>query len=298
MEPRPAHQNSTQGLAAILVVLGSTFLGCGRIRQPLNDQGRSSVQEPQVPTPALVRVVACWPAFPLAEDLVDAYAPDHPSVSIDLIPAASPVARSMVSSGRADVAIVAQPIDSSGASRLSPDASSLLASESLAVDAVGIIVHRGSSLRELSMAEVAGLFAGYRLDWEELGAGHGRPEILTQEEGSAMRSIFDEAVMGQQTISSAAVVLPHDRGVLEYVAENPLAIGYLSTAYVDERVRLVAIGGSEPTPKEIQRGGYPLVYSLEIMLSPGASPEASRLASFALSNKGREIVARRYVPPS
>lgn len=296
MERRLAHRASVLGLVAFLVVLLSTLLGCRRVLQPLDDREPSPVQEPDGPTPVLVRIVACWPAFPLAEDLVAAYAADHPNALIDLAPASSSVARGLVAAGRVDMAIVGEMPDSRGPTRSSRDDSSSLVSEPLALDAIGVIVHADSSLREVSVAELASLFAGYRLDWEELGAGQGRPEILIREEGSAMRRAFDEIVMGQQTVSSASVVLPHDNAILEYVAEHPRAIGYLSKAYVDDRVRLVAIDGFEPTRDEIRRGRYPLVYPLAILLSPKAPAEASCLSSFALSSKGRDIVEQRYVP--
>ena len=179
-----------------------------------------------------------------------------------------------------------------------------LASKVLALDAIAIIVHRDLPLDGLALSDLAELFAGYIVDWEELGAGHGQPELLSREDGSVVRRFFEETVMGQRAVSTAARVIPHDQGIVEYVSQHPRAIGYASRARMDGPVKPLALDGTMPLPADIQidrapecEGCYPLSYPLLVLISPAAPDDASRLVSFALSDEGRRIIEERYVLP-
>jgi len=278
---------------ALALLCALVLAGCTAALKPLDQEagGEGDSQS----TPVLVRFATCWSGQPLAEDLAAAYASVAPEVSVDIVPATSRVAESLVRGGQADLAIIEE----------QPGTETLLPEEAdnhkattpavLATNVVGVIVQADSPLDRLSTTELATLFLGRYLDWEELQAGKGRITLVCQETGTAARRLFEERILGGLPTSSAAVVVPHDRGVLEYVAQHREAIGYLSTAYVDERVKMIAIDGLLPTAAEVERGRYPLAHALVLITAPQAPAEALRLAAFAASNKGRQVIAKRYL---
>jgi len=246
--------------------------------------------------PVLVRLAACSTGLPLANELIEACPTDHGRLLFELEPANSQIALELVLAGQADLAIVGEEVDLEALSGEGAKGRGLIA-QVLAIDAIGVIVHRDHPLREISTADLAALFGGYHLDWEELDAGSGQPELVCREQGSAARIVFERLVMGDSPVSSAAVVMPHDQGVVEHVAQHPGAVGYVSTAYADDRVRLVAIDGVLPTASEIGRGRYPLTHPLVLVTSPEAPREASRLVEFARSAQGRRLIGQSYVLP-
>jgi phosphate transport system substrate-binding protein len=270
---------------------------CTGALKPLEQSGVAAGEEGAQASPVLVRVATCWSGLPLAEDLAAAYALVAPDVSVDIMPSSSRVAASLAGAGQVDLAIVEQRPGSEAAPPADGDERKAGTPAVLALNTIGVIVPKDSPLSQLSSAELSTLFLGRYLDWEELQAGKGRIEIVSQEAGSAARNLFEERILGGSPTSSAAIVVPHDRGVLEYVAQHQGAIGYLSTSYVDERVKLMAIDGIPPQATEVERGRYPLVHPLVLLTAPHAPPAALRLAAFASSNKGRQAIAKRYVLP-
>ena len=281
----------------LLLLAAVPFSACRSLLTRLDRQETPLPQEVEEPRPVVVHMATCWAGLPLAEGLVAAYLTQDPPVSFDIIPCNSSLAENLVAAGQADLAIVVQAPAAETAGQSEGVASQGPAGRVVAMDAIGIIVHTDSALADLTMEELADLFAGYHLDWQELDTGYGRPEIVTREEGSALRTIFEQTVMGERSISSAAILMPHERGMVEYVAEHQNAIGYVSRVWADDSVKLVPIEGSAPAASEIEGGRYPLSYCLAMVISADAPSEASLLVSFAMSDAEHGIIEEHYLLP-
>ena len=90
-------------------------------------------------------------------------------------------------------------------------------------------------------------------------------------------------------------LMPHDRAILDHLAENSAAVGHLSRAYLDDRVRSLALDGTAATPETIGAGTYPMVVALRA-LAPGNVPgETARFMAYALSSRAQAVVTERYV---
>ena len=279
-----------------LLVLVFALCACGGRFEPLSRKEAQLASESQASEPVLVRIAACSAALPLANDLTAAYATGDSHLLFDLTSCSSRIATELVLAGQTDLAIVGGKVDPDILARERADGRGLR-SEVLATDAIGIIVHKDWPLDRLTTSELATLFAGYYLDWEQLGAGSGQPRIVCREQDSASRTVFERVIMGERSVTSSAILMPHDRGVVEYVAEHPGALGYASVTHVDDRVKLVALDGILPTTREVERGSYPLTYPLVLLASPKAPREALWLVDFAKSSQGRRIIKQRYAVP-
>ncbi len=277
----------------LVALLGLTLASCEALFVPLREP-TSAPSEADASSPEVVRLAVCWAALPLAEDLRAAYAGYRAGVTIEIATMSSVQAHEWVAAGQADLAIVAAPHEA--AVRAWEPA---LPWSALARDGLALIVHRDRPLSQISEQALAELYAGYVVDWAALGAGSGTPTFVVQSEEATARQVFDAALMGERELSSAALILPHDEAVLAYVAEHPLAIGYLSAAYLgrDERIRAVSLEGLLPSRAQLEMGGYPLAYELFIAPGPEASEEARRLEEFTLGRLGRELIAKRYGLP-
>lgn len=162
---------------------------------------------------------------------------------------------------------------------------------------MAVVAHPALGLSDLTAGQLAALYAGEYLRWDELGGSAEAVEVLVHAPGSMERAVFEQAFMGETAPSSFAIVVPHDRAVIEYVAEHPGAIGYVSNAYVDDRVQVLAIDGRRPTASEIRSGRYPLGYPLMLLTPSDGAREAERWAVHALGNRGRQVIERRYTVP-
>ncbi len=281
-------------LLALAAFLALALAGCETLFTPVREPAPEERPEDDAWTPQVVRLAVSWAALPLAEDLRAAYTGYRAGVSIEITPMSSAQAHSLAAAGQVDLAIVSAP-DLTTARAWRPG----LPWRRLALDGLALIVHRDRPLNQIGEGALAELYAGYVADWSALGAGAGTPVLAIQSAEATARQVFDAAIMGEHELSTAALVLPHDEAVLAYVAEHPLAIGYLSAAYSgrDGRVKAVSLDGLLPSRAQIEVGGYPLAYELLIAVAPEAPEEAARLEEFALGRLGRELIAERYGLP-
>jgi phosphate transport system substrate-binding protein len=280
---------SARFLVLATILAGLIGGGCQGVSGPLVGLGEEVAEVTD--EPALVRVAACWASLPLVSELVAEYGRLSPRTSFDVVPVGSAVAQDLLATGQADVAVVgvdpATPADEGGG----PGA------EVLALDAVAVVVHPSVGIHTLSAGQLAALYAGEYLRWDELGGADEAVEVLVHTPESLGRAVFERVIMGDTAVSSFAIIVPHDRAVIEYVAEHPGAIGYVSNAYVDDRVRVVAIDEHRPTAAEIRSGRYPLGYPLVFLTTPDAPREAQRWINHARGNRGRHVIERRYSLP-
>ncbi|MHB1293486.1 MAG: substrate-binding domain-containing protein [Anaerolineae bacterium] len=292
-----AHRASApHALRRLLLTLPLLALltGCAQLFAPLENIKSVSGDTEESGT-GLVRVVTCWAALPLAEDLAAAYARENTQVSVDVTATESQIARDLLAAGQADVAIVVQEPSDEGGSAW--DTRSTSSTRIIALDAVGIIVHKDSPLENLTTEQLAALLNGEVLDWRDLDAGEGPIEVLIQQDPASMDTVLSLTAQVDTPEPTTAIVMPHDRGVVEYVAEHPGAIGLASTAYVDERVKLVALDDLLPTTNNVRRGRYPLTQTLEVLTATRAERHASQFVAYALGTRGRRIVQRDYQLP-
>jgi len=163
----------------------------------------------------------------------------------------------------------------------------------------------------LSMAAIMGLsLAGCNGDStvgnpSNSSATSGQITIITREDGSGTRGAFVEIVDitegGNDNITMEAVVAPGTSVMMTNVAENPLAIGYASTgvALGDSRVKVLSIGGVEPTVENMLSGTYVIQrpFIIGYSTSAGLSVLAQDFVDFIFSTQGQDVVAGRgYVP--
>jgi phosphate transport system substrate-binding protein len=144
---------------------------------------------------------------------------------------------------------------------------------------------------------VRALFAGQQLDWSELSARTGQPELVVREPEAVGRQVFERQVMGSARITSAALLMPHDQAIAEYVATHPAAVGLASLGQLDARVRALALDGAAPSAEALLLGAYPLGIAYTMLPPEAELVAASAFAAYIQSDQGRAVIAQSYVPP-
>lgn len=242
------------------------------------------------PVPVSLTVAAASGAQPLASLLADAYMQANPHVQIAVEPVASDAAaQHYVEQGRADAALLL--------STAPLDASQGLTITQIAVDALVIAVHRDNPLQNIGLDLARQVFNGRVRLWSELDAGHGQIEVLTREDGVGERTAFQQTVMRRRQITPTALVLPGDRELLEALASEPEAIGYLPASWLDDRVKALTLEGMSHDWVALNVPGYPLTLPIALATPAEPAPEVEALRQFALSKAGGELLAGRFGLP-
>jgi hypothetical protein len=107
----------------------------------------------------------------------------------------------------------------------------------LGMDEITIIAGTNVALQNVSAEQLRDLYAGPDSNYQ----------VWTYAEGNELRSIFDHAVLGEGSISSFALLAPNPAAMIEAIATDPMAIGYLPGSWLTEEVQRISLEGDLKT---------------------------------------------------
>jgi phosphate transport system substrate-binding protein len=234
--------------------------------------------------PAVLRLVSADSCGAIVEALAEAYTEARPWVTIEVQTFNSSVAERMLRAGDVDLAFlsVVQPVAGEAPLWALP----------FARDGIAVIVHPETPVTEVGVAYLQEIFRGRIQEW-----GGTVFTIVSREEGSGTRVLFEHVVLGHHRVTHNAVVASSSEAVVAYVAQTPGAIGYVSTlqlgSAVDEgRVRLLSVEGIRPSRETMANESYPLTRQLYLADTAEPRDEAREFAQWVLGPSGQAVIQR------
>lgn len=253
------------------------------------------------PTPTVITIAGATELHPALQELTAEFTRRHPNVIFTLRGGSSTTGEEQALTQRVDL----------GASTLFPPEAPgpverLLVRAPIGVDGLAIVVHSSNSVPGLTLEQTRRLFSGEILTWEAVGGDAREVILVSREDGSGSRILFEDRVMGDEAVSLTAVVMPSSRDVVDYVAKTPGAIAYVSRAWVmppgdrgegpSSRVRPIPIEGMLPTLETLATGDYPLRQPLYLVSRGEPRGWVRQFVEFVLSPAGQTIVAHYHQP--
>jgi phosphate transport system substrate-binding protein len=259
------------------------------------------------PAPVNITIVGATAMQPVLFELTAEYSRQHPHVRFDVRGGGSTIGEEWVTNGQAQLA--ASTLIEGDAAVVRRPGSGRLFRTPIGLDGLAIVVHPTNPVLDLAVADLRALYSGRLLDWSEVGGESGEVLLVSREDGSGSRILFERRVMGDEPVSLTAVVMPTSTDVVAYVARNPQAIGYVSRAYVTDalpgatergeealasRVRVVAVEGQLPTASSLKEQNYGLTQPLFLISRGEPQGQVRAFIDFVLSPSGQAIVERYH----
>ncbi|MEA1956905.1 MAG: phosphate ABC transporter substrate-binding protein PstS family protein [Euryarchaeota archaeon] len=159
-------------------------------------------------------------------------------------------------------------------------------------DSVAIVVHPSNGVSELTMEQTSKIFSGEIKNWKEVGGADEEIRVITREEGSGTREVFEKFVMkpSEKEISGKASVKPSNGEVRATVSGDEKSIGYISLGYVDLSVKALRMDGVEATVENVLSDKYPIVRTLYLITKGEPDELEAAFIDFALSEEGQNVV--------
>jgi len=242
---------------------------------------RGSIEPPQ---PVHLKVAGSTSMQPLLKELAQAYAERHRHVTIAVEGRGSFLGIELVGQGQVDIGM---------SSWKGPEDTSLW-STPIALDGIAIVVHPQNQVKGLTLLQLSDIFLGRVWDWRDVGGQAGEIVAISREDGSGTRAVFEEMVMKGKRVTPTAIVMPNSQAVVEYVAQHPEAVGYVSMGYLSTQVKALEIEGMAPTPKSVRQGAYHLFRPLFLITRGEPTDEVKGFVDFVLSSTGQSIVGRKH----
>jgi len=235
--------------------------------------------------PVTLRMVSIGCCEAVADSLIQTYEAQHPWVSIKAEAADDDLVRSKLESGEADIALMTEEDQTPAGAWWEAVWNR---------DGIAIVANPTLPITEVDVSFLHEVYRGRIQEWEGTVLA-----VVTRDSGSGIRNAFDDLVLGDQTVTLTAVVMPSDRDVIEFVAGHLGAIGYVSTFRLApedlERVRVLPVGGALPTQSAVADGSYPLSRQLVIATRGEPAGELREFAQWLVSPAGCTLSNKSFV---
>jgi phosphate binding protein len=235
----------------------------------------------------------------LAPDWAEKFMEQHPGVEISVEALGSGTAFSGLLDGSAEI----------GASSRSVKPGELERARALGValqefvvgyDGIAVIVHPDNPVSRLTLAETAAIFSGATQRWSEVGGDDREIRALSRPSYSGTHSFFKDKVLAHdgtgREFARATEWVEENHDILRRVAADPAAVSYVGLGWVNDTVKVVAIGAAAdrpalpPSTATVRDGSYPIYRPLLLYTRGEPRGIVREFVQFVLSPTGQGLV--------
>ncbi len=249
-----------------------------------------------------IRVSGSTTVLPIVAEAAKQYRIAHPEVRLTVSGGGSGVGASSVAQGMSEIGMLSRDLTEREKQRLHGKAALLPVARDAVAIAVSKAVYEGG-VTQLSLAQIAAIYRGEIKNWRELGGPDARILVIDKEASRGTRHVFAKVVLGSEKARApgASIITGSNNEEQAAIANSDQAIGMLSTGWLNDQVRALAIGeGSAavlPTAETIASGAYPISRDLNILVPSDGQPHIDAFVEFLQSDAGRQIVTQvGYLP--
>jgi phosphate transport system substrate-binding protein len=228
---------------------------------------------------------------PLANSWAAAYHKANPSVTVHVYGGGSGTGIKDALNGTADIGMSSRELTDA------EKASGLVAFE-VARDAIAIIVNPKNKYAGSSAATIEKIYRGEITNWRQLNPKYPNKAIVLvgRTGASGTYAFFKEKFLENVYKQSSRTKTYASNGMVRAaVARNRYAIGYVSMAYLNKKVKGVRLATVSPTKSHALSGQYPYVRGLYLVTKGARAGEAKAFMDWCLSSGAQTIAKRDYL---
>ncbi len=173
---------------------------------------------------------------------------------------------------------------------------------SVALDGISVYLNESNPVKELSFAQLKGIYTGAITNWKEVGGNDARIILYGRENNSGTYAFFKEEVLDEEDYSEYTQTLPGTAAVVNAVSKDDNGIGYGGIAWA-KGVKDAAIRKTDdskaimPTMETVSNGTYPISRDLYWFFNGKPTGQLKALVNWALSEQGQKIAEEMdYIP--
>lgn len=166
------------------------------------------------------------------------------------------------------------------------------------LDGISVIVSPKNPVKELTLADLAQIFTGTASNWKDFGGKDQRIIILSREVSSGTHVYFKEHVLKNKNYASTALLMPSNQAIVDEVAQNEAAVGYVGVAYGENpKVKMVGVKKDDasdaifPTDSNVKTGKYAISRPLYVFTGSKKNV-VKEYIDFLLSAEGQAVVKK------
>ncbi len=297
---RPAATPSLVAASLLAVGLLLAGPGCGGNKSTTNGHKKAVIQNAGSDT--LVNVAQAW-----AEE----YAEVEPTVSVEVSGGGSGTGIAALIAGTVDIANSSRHVTPEEAARAKQNTGKEPVEFVVGYDALAIFVNRANPLEEITIGQIAEIYAekGRYTRWSDLGVqlpGKGGDKIIrvSRQSNSGTYHFFREAILGKKAdFRLGSLDLHGSKEVVELIERTPGAIGYSGMGYATPRVKMLRVAKQPGAPSVLPcaestlNGSYPIARPLLMYTLGEPTGHVRQYLRWIYSDAGQQRLAQcGYVP--
>ena len=232
---------------------------------------------------------------PLALEIGKRFEQRNPGVRVDVQTGGSTRGVNDARTGLADIGMASRALKSDEGD---------LTSYRIAMDGIGIILHRDNPVHELSDGQIRAIYTGKITNWKSLGGTDQKITVVNKAAGRSTLELFlHHFKLNNREVRPHVIIGDNQQGI-KTVAGNVGAIGYVSigTAEYEQTygtpIRLLGMNGVAATVDNVREAHFPLSRPLNLVSTGAPNPLAQQFISFAQSQAVDDLVTAQYFVPS
>ena len=175
---------------------------------------------------------------------------------------------------------------------------------SVALDGIAVFFNEANPVKELSFAQLKGIYTGAIMNWKEVGGEDARIILYGRENNSGTYAFFKKKVLNKEDYNEYTQTLPGTAAVVNAVSKDKNGIGYGGIAWA-KGVKFAAVRKADadpavlPSVETVSNGTYPISRELYWFFNGKPTGELKKLVNWTLSEEGQKIAEKiDYVPLS
>jgi len=162
----------------------------------------------------------------------------------------------------------------------------------IALDGIVPIVHPSNPIEDLTLNQLRNIYIGKIRNWKEVGGFDHSIVVVSRDTSSGTYEVWEEKVMHKKRVTPRALLQTSNGTVLQTVAHNKWAIGYVGIGYLNKQVKAIKINGVIATKDTVRIGEFPITRPLFIFTNGWPKGEINSFINFVLSPIGQKIVEK------
>ena len=246
----------------------------------------------------------------VAQVWAEEYRKAAPDVEVEVSGGGSGVGIAALIKGAVDIANASRDLKPSEAEQAQKNTGKTPVGFNVGFDALAVYVHKDNPLSEITLQQLADLYAegGKTTRWSELGVtipGVSDDTIVrvSRQSSSGTYEFFREHALGNKDFRMGSRDLNGSKEVVELVGGTPTAIGYSGMGYATAAVKMLKVTSQPgspavaPTVAAVHDKTYPLARSLHLYTLGEPQGAVKQYIDWILSDAGQKVVEDSgYVP--
>jgi phosphate transport system substrate-binding protein len=234
--------------------------------------------------------------LPIAQATLEAYMKANPKGNISLSGGGSGEGIKALIDGSTDIAnssreIKKTEIDLAKSKGVSP------VETVVAIDAIVPIVNPRNQVKNLSLDQLSQIYQGKIANWKEVGGENLEIVVISRDSSSGTYEAWGEMVLKGAKVSPRAQLQASNGSIVQAIAKNRYALGYIGLGYMDKSVRPLTVDGVAASAKTALSKEYPVSRFLYMYTNGKPKGEAAKYLAFVLSPAGQALVKKEgFVP--